>query len=515
AGNPTELHTDAGTLTFTYDAAGRETERRLGEQVTLTQTWDQTDRLTSQTLTHHTGGAEAARLLQHRAYAYRPDGHLTEIRELTSGTRRFDLTPTGRVTTVHAHGWTETYAYDPTGNLTHATAPAHPAPGDRHHTGTILHRAGRTTHEHDAEGRLTRRTRRLLNGKTHTWTFTWNAEDRLTEAVTPDGEHWHYTYDPLGRRTTKHRLAEDGTPADTTTFTWDGTRLAEETAPDGRTTTWNYAPDTHRPLTQTTHHPSTHNPEESLLTKFTAPTDAPGPTRFHAVITDLVGTPTELVTAEGDLAWQHRTTLWGTPLPAPPGAADCPFRFPGQYHDPETGLHYNHHRYYDPETARYISPDPLGLEPAPNHFSYVHNPHTRADPWGLYDCKKLNKIADREISRAVSGSRRTAGGYHGHLSKERELEILANPDGVYVSHGGAERLIFHQGEDIVVMESKGSKAGNVITSYGPSGPKNASGAAAWGGSPNDPGPPVTREQIIKGQIPTPSGGTLPPATPIR
>ncbi len=164
----------AGTLTFTYDAAGRETERRLSESVTLTQTWDGSDRLTTQTIAEGRGN-EANRILQHRSYAYRPDGYLTEIRELTSGTRRFDLDPSGRVTAVHAHGWTETYAYDTAGNLTHATAPDHASPGGREFTGTVIHRAGRTTYEHDAQGRLTRRTRKLLNGQTRTWTYTWNA----------------------------------------------------------------------------------------------------------------------------------------------------------------------------------------------------------------------------------------------------------------------------------------------------------------------------------------------------
>nr|WP_284347737.1 RHS repeat-associated core domain-containing protein [Streptomyces atroolivaceus] len=58
-------------------------------------------------------------------------------------------------------------------------------------------------------------------------------------------------------------------------------------------------------------------------------------------------------------------------------------RFPGQYDDAETGLYYNCFRYYDPTTGRYLSPDPLGLDAAPNPVAYVHNPHMWMDPEGL------------------------------------------------------------------------------------------------------------------------------------
>ena len=66
-----------------------------------------------------------------------------------------------------------------------------------------------------------------------------------------------------------------------------------------------------------------------------------------------------------------------------PTAPLAPLRFPGQYFDSETRLHYNLHRYYDPETARYTSPDPLGLAPALDNETYVHNPHTWTDHLGL------------------------------------------------------------------------------------------------------------------------------------
>jgi RHS repeat-associated protein len=105
--------------------------------------------------------------------------------------------------------------------------------------------------------------------------------------------------------------------------------------------------------------------------------------RFFAITTDLIGTPTELVTEAGEVAWHAQRTLWGTTTWNRNATTHTPLRFPGQYHDPETGLHHNYYRHYDPETARYTTPDPLGLAPAPNPTTYVHNPHTWTDPLGL------------------------------------------------------------------------------------------------------------------------------------
>jgi hypothetical protein len=127
---------------------------------------------------------------------------------------------------------------------------------------------------------------------------------------------------------------------------------------------------------------------------------------------------------------------------------------------------------------------------------------------------KLQKSAQDIIDKASSGKIKYAKNYHGRLGKELETDILSNPDAVYVSGNKSQNLIYRKGDNVVIVESGGSSKGNVITSYGPDGARGNSGAAIFGGSPSDPGMPVTHDAIVNGNIPTPSGETMPPATQI-
>ncbi|TDC27143.1 hypothetical protein E1265_02370 [Streptomyces sp. 8K308] len=375
AGNRTRMDTAGRTVHFAHDWSGREVARRFGAGVTLTQDLDELGRLTAQSVTAGDG-----RRVQHRSYEYATDGSLVGIDDQRAGSRRYVLDQANRVTAVDGRNWTERYAYDAAGNQTDASWPAgHPghaeATGTRDYTGTRVTRAGNTRYEHDQLGRITTRRQARPSHKPAAWHYTWDDEDRLTAVVTPDGSHWRYLYDPLGRRTTKQRLAPDGhTVVERVDFTWDGTALCEQTAwtpshPHAVTLTWEH--DGIRPIAQTERVIAPDAPQDEV------------DSRFFAIVTDLVGTPTELVDESGGIAWRTRTTLWGRVTWNADAVAYTPLRFPGQYFDPETGLHYNYFRHYDPETARYLSPDPLGLAPAPNPATYVHNPHTGMDPLGL------------------------------------------------------------------------------------------------------------------------------------
>jgi RHS repeat-associated protein len=410
AGLPSSLQVAGQTLRFDHDPAGRET-RRLGDRFALTQGYESGHGLTSQVLTRKDVLTRQDATVQRRDYAYRPDGALVGVDDQLGGPVRFSLDAAGRVTEVTGPDRTERYRYDPVGDLTGSTvtgtggtpASVSTSDGEWIYQGTRLVRAGAVSYRYDAAGRLVAREDPDASGAARTWQFRWDADDRLTGVTTPDGARWRYRYDPLGRRISKQRLAKD-TTMDTTVdavadatvdtamdtvveqvdFAWHGPVLVEAAHTSGdaepRVLVWEHHPYDDRPVTQTAHRGDTVE-------------------QVAMVVTDLVGAPAELVDADGCVVWRARASLWGQSASAPVGAVDTPLRFPGQYHDPETDLHYNVYRFYDPANGRYTSPDPLGLGPGPNPVAYVSNPLGAVDPLGLAKCTARGGGPIRHSSR--------------------------------------------------------------------------------------------------------------------
>ena len=380
-GLPESLTGPLGSCGFDYDAVGRELTRRLGADPVLTQSWDVSDQLVGQSLWARGSGTAAGTQptrVQSRGYAYRADGFVTAVTDAQRGDRSFELNPVGRITRVSAETWSETYAYDRLGNIAAASDSRFPdsaAGGERDHTGSLLRRAGRTSYTYDGQRRLVRKRSYTLSGRRLEWRYAWDPEDRLVQVVTPEHGTWAYTYDPLGRRTCKWRLDEaGGESTEGVVFSWEGFRLAEQTEvrPDGgrRVLSWDWEPDSWRLLAQTERsQDAAHGVVE----------------RYYAVVTDVVDTPSELVSTEGRVLRMGDEDLWGRRFG---GSGLCPLGRPGQYHDDETGLAYNYFRYYDPEVGRYLSTDPIGMDGGPNPHAYVPNPLHWIDPLGLSGAKR-------------------------------------------------------------------------------------------------------------------------------
>ena len=149
-------------------------------------------------------------------------------------------------------------------------------------------------------------------------------------------------------------------------YQWDGDQLIceapiyDDGTPAGKTDweqadTWHYEADSFRPIAK----------------------EQGG--KLYYVITDHLGIPRELMDEQGNPVWRARYSVWGELINEADDIAEenprkitCNLRFQGQWYDSESGLHYNRYRYYDPQSAQYLSPDPIGLAGGLTPQAYVY-----------------------------------------------------------------------------------------------------------------------------------------------
>jgi RHS repeat-associated protein len=283
------------------------------------------------------------------SYAWRGDDQIAALDDSAHGASRFDHDARGRLVRETRDGRVRERVLDAVGNLYRSVDH-----GDRRYArgGRLELRDGARL-EHDAEGNLVRK----VEPDGAEWRFVWNGHGLLREVLAPDARRVQLEYDPFARRTRKRVLAPDGSVERDVRFVWDGDTLVHEVE-GGAVTTW------HR------------SPEGVLLAR-----ERDGQLAF--VTTDHLGTPTELYDERANLIWQMRLDTWGAPEFLAGTATECPWRWPGQYEDPETGLYYNRHRYYSPADGRYISQDPIRLAGGLALYGYVDDPLSEIDPLGL------------------------------------------------------------------------------------------------------------------------------------
>jgi RHS repeat-associated protein len=105
--------------------------------------------------------------------------------------------------------------------------------------------------------------------------------------------------------------------------------------------------------------------------------------------TDHLETPRKASDANARIVWSWEADAFGAAAPnedvdGDGKATTVNLRFPGQFFDGESGLHYNWHRYYDARNGRYIQSDPIGLAGGITAYAYAEiSPLLYVDPHGL------------------------------------------------------------------------------------------------------------------------------------
>ncbi|WP_459681290.1 RHS repeat-associated core domain-containing protein, partial [Pseudomonas fluorescens] len=343
-GHLASVELNGETLTSHLFKAGREHQRQQGQLLSHYH-YDEQNRL------HAHAVSQQQHTLYQRHYDYDNTGNLTRLLDTRKGQHDYHYDPLARLTRAdHSQGVQERFGHDPAGNLL-----MQDRPGPDIVAGNRLMIQGDHHYDYDAFGNLIRQRR----GKGHQLVteYRYDCQHRLIGITQPNGQTASYRYDPFGRRISK--TVDDIT----TEFFWQGDKLIAEHHAD-RHRSYLYEPDSFRPL--------------ALLEGFGPKDTQP----FHYQL-DHLGTPQELTAPDGEIVWSAHYRAYGEIARLDVSKIDNPLRFQGQYFDPESGLHYNRHRYYNPDSGRYLTPDPVKLAGGINAYQYVPNPTGWVDPLGF------------------------------------------------------------------------------------------------------------------------------------
>ncbi|MGZ4012547.1 MAG: RHS repeat-associated core domain-containing protein, partial [Flavisolibacter sp.] len=196
--------------------------------------------------------------------------------------------------------------------------------------------------------------------------YSYNAAGRrITTTNTTTGQTTSYGYDPLGQRITKTNA--------------------------GNTSQYFYDEQGHL----TGEYDATGQLIQEIIWLGDLPVAVLKPSTGSAATPDIyyihadhLGTPRKITRPNDNrVVWSWESEAFGNSLPDqnPSGLGTFVFnlRFPGQYYDAETGLHYNMARYYNAQLGRYDQSDRIGLRGGINTYEYVEgNPVNLVDPTG-------------------------------------------------------------------------------------------------------------------------------------
>jgi RHS repeat-associated protein len=353
---PAAVEHEGYRVELVRDRNGRVVERRF-EGFRCQRAFDAMGRLTHE---RWLAGDRAQREL---GYRYDPCGRLVERRDERAATE-YEHDAFGRLLACVYDDKQERYRYDPAGNLS-----------PREHTwetaaGGALVRTHDAEYQHDAAG-----CRVLERRDGRDTEYEWDCRGQLRTVICADGRIVRMSYDAFGRRVKKevapamprpdreqeHEAAVQSLgelpQSRVVEYLWDGDFLLAEIDSERGTRAFVERPGAFTPMLQ----------REG---------DA-----IYGVVADHLGRAVGLVGSGGDVAGTSQQTAWGLEL-ARTGVA-TPHRLLGHHWDEDIELCYVRHRYFDPRTARFLSPDPLELLGGMNLYAFNGSPVSHVDPFGL------------------------------------------------------------------------------------------------------------------------------------
>jgi RHS repeat-associated protein len=337
---------DEGSVNLREDDISREITFPGG----VRQTWDFSDFGWMQTNQVFDAGNN---LLWQSVYSYYPDGRLS-AKQMGEDLQTFEYDAEGHLTNLTDSEYpesNESYTYDPAGNRLSSDGNTNTfwTTG----AGNRLQTWPNGSYEFDAAGRVTRR---VINGSVQK--YTYDAAGRLAEVT--DGEDQliaRYIYNAAGLRVAK---------ITGTTTNW------YLYGPDGLMAEYD---DAGQPIRE-----YLWKPGSLWMTGLLAMRQA-GEWAYAA--SDLLDETILLAQSSGAPAWSGRTMGFTRIRIDVEAALTNHLRASGQYYDDETGLYYNGMRFYDPQTGRYMTPDPLGFVDGLNDYLFCANdPVNFVDPAG-------------------------------------------------------------------------------------------------------------------------------------
>lgn len=353
------------TLKFTYDADGRLTEVKDWNggvhhfrYDSSGQTIDHVFPNTVVTRTQLTGSGSVSEIRTSSASSGQQPLSLKFKRDLNNrvvaledsemGLKRFSYDPNGSLITVQSSAprASERFSYDANGNRTAAN-------GEDAEFDSLnqLVRQGSRRMAYDSRGNMVEE-----SGPKGITRYKYNGQNLLVSADLPDGRKLTFQYDAFARRISK-RLGDV-----VTRYVWAGHQLLCEFTEGGarpERRDYLFVPDSYAPLAMRVNG------------------------KVFQIHADHRAAPRWATDDSGEVVWSADSSAFGTIFPIKQ-TTKLALRFPGQYLDEETGLHYNRARYYDPSLGRYLSRDPLEFAAGINFYSYAGNdPINSADPLGL------------------------------------------------------------------------------------------------------------------------------------